>query len=82
MDRTTNIALRAIIRGLRRSGAITEDQLGHIVSALHELEATQREHHHTCDAYDLMRLACELEKDERKPATHYPSMPSVSEARQ
>jgi hypothetical protein len=63
MDATTNLALRAILRGLHRSGAIDDEAVGGIAAALHEAEAAQRGARHGCVAYDLMQLAAEIERD-------------------
>jgi hypothetical protein len=63
MDATTNLALRAILRGLHESGAIGDEAVGGIAAALHEAEAAQRGVRHGCVAYDLMQLAAEIERD-------------------
>jgi hypothetical protein len=63
MDATTSLALRAIVCGLRRSGAIGESEIDGIAAALHEAEELQRTQRHGCVAYDLMQLAAEIRHD-------------------
>jgi len=63
MDSTTSLALRAIVCGLRRSGAIGESEIDGIAAALHEAEELQRTQRHGCVAYDLMQLAAEIRHD-------------------
>ena len=63
MDATTNLALRAIVSGLHRTGAIGDAQVAGIAAALHDAEEFQRRQRHGCVAYDLMKLAAEIGRD-------------------
>ena len=63
MDATTQLALRAIIKGLRDSEALSEPQVEKIIGALHEAEESEKRQHHGCVAYDLMKLATDIRSD-------------------
>jgi hypothetical protein len=80
MDATTSLALRAIVCGLRRSGAIGESEIDGIATALHEAEESQRGQRHGCVAYDLMRLAAEIRSDCGDAATAGKGQPAASAA--
>jgi hypothetical protein len=80
MDATTSLALRAIICGLRRSGAIGESEIEGIAAALHDAEEAERGQRHGCVAYDLMRLAAEIRHDCGEAALAGEGRPAASAA--
>jgi hypothetical protein len=82
MDATTNLALRAIVRGLRQSGAIDDDGVAAIAAALHDTEELQRDQRHGCVAYDLMQLAAEIGRDcaAAPPLLNVPGVPASPSA--
>jgi len=67
MDKTTRLALRAIVHGLHREDAITEEQVVSVVGELYDAADGSRDWKHGVDAKDLDRLATEIGDDANIP---------------
>jgi hypothetical protein len=63
MDKTTRLALRAIVRGLHRDEALTEEQIVSVVGELYSSADEHRAWKHGVDAGDLDKLATEIGRD-------------------
>lgn len=63
MDETTRRALRAIVHGLHREEAITEEQIVSVVGELYDAAEGGRDWKRGVDGHDLDRLATEIGQD-------------------
>ena len=63
MDATTQLALRAIVRGLHQGGVLGEEQTRTVMSALQAFAENERASDRPVDATALMQLSSDIGKD-------------------
>jgi hypothetical protein len=63
MDATTQLALRAIVRGLHQGGALGEEQTRTVMSALQAFADSERASERSVDAKALMQLSSDIGRD-------------------
>lgn len=63
MDATTQLALRAIVRGLHQGGILGEEQTRTIMSALQAFAESEGGQGRPVDAAELVRLSRDIGKD-------------------
>lgn len=60
MDKTTRLALRAIVHGLHRDDALTEEQVVSVVGELYSSAEEHRAWKHGVNSNELDKLATEI----------------------
>ena len=63
MDLTTQLAIRAVVRGLAHSPAIDDEHIRLIMEELSNAADIQRERGHRVDEAELLSLASDIGKD-------------------